>query len=401
MDIQILHEQVWSRFMRMPYCHLLDCADEQGRAVIPTAQECQAGLPTIVGWTTPIADCSFFGGLYLYGLCEKYDLEPSDSLREEILQVAKGLFLLCDIGKVDGFIARGVADDGVSHYPVSSDDQFTPWVLGLWRLMHSPVGDDALREQIRSRLIRTLRGAKAADWRVPAEWEGETICNLRGKDWRSAAMLLFVTSVACELGILSGTQWMALAQEKPEDSIYTRREIISHGFAPDMIRYTYLIQFWINVSSQIGLRHLMVFDVDHADDYRQGLHLNAAAAVEFLEHHKFYMQQRTEFEHDWRKILPEVQPWTTLDEAMEEGRRLNGLWASTYNKGRNPERGPLAQCIFGAWLAMLDTDRTTADHAYQSLLRAINEIDWAGVQHSYAFAVEAAIYCYKNNENRQ
>lgn len=401
MDIRDLHEQVWTRFIRMPYCHLLDCADEQGHAVIPTAQECQACLPTVVGWTTPIADCAFFGGLYLYGLCEKYDTEPSDALQEEIRQLAEGLFLLCDIGKVDGFIARGVADDGVSHYPVSSDDQYTPWVLGTWRLLHSDAANEQLRGQIRPRLIRTLRGVMDAGWRVPTEWAGESICNLLGKDWRSAAMLLFVASVACEMGLLTKEQWLEMAQSRPEASLYTRREIVAHGFAPDMIRHTNLIQFWIDVSSQIGLRHLTVFDADHADSYRQALHLNAAIAVEFLEHHKFYMEKRTDFEHDWRKILPEVGTWKTLDEAMQDGSRINGLWASTYNKGRNPERGPLAQCIFGAWLAILDSDCRTADYAYQSLVRAIDEIDWTGVQHSYAFAAESAIYCYQNKENRK
>ena len=401
MDIFGLHELVWKRYMRMPYCHLLDCADEQGNAVIPTAQECRAGLPTVVGWTTPIADCAFFGGLYLYGLCEKYDNEPTDAMGEEIRKLADGLFLLCDIAKVDGFIARGVADDGVSHYPVSSDDQFTPWVLGLWRLLHSRACDQALGEQIRARLIRTLRGAMKADWKVPAEWEGQTICNLQGKDWRSVAMLSFVTMVACEMGLMTKEQWQALAQEKPEDSIYTRREIAARGFAPDMIRHTNLIQFWITVSGSIGLTHVMGFDAEHAADYRQALHLNAMVAVEFADQYKFYMKQRTDFEHDWRKILPEVKPWSNLDEAMEEGRRLNTLWATTYNKGRNPERGPLAQCIFGMWLGILDPEERTADYAYESLLRAIDAIDWNGVQHSYAFAAEAAIYCYKTRRKKQ
>jgi hypothetical protein len=79
----------------------------------------------------PIENGAFFGGLYLYSLCEKYDFEPDAKLQNEIKILADGLLLLCDVCKCDGCIARGVADDGVSHPPFSSEDQFGPWMLGL------------------------------------------------------------------------------------------------------------------------------------------------------------------------------------------------------------------------------------------------------------------------------
>jgi len=163
MSIKKLHKIVWERFIRMPYGHLLDAADLNGDCFIPTAQECQNCIPNIMSYATAIADCAFFGGLYVYGLCEKYDRAPDAQTKKEIHILVDGLLLLCDIGKVDGFIARGVADDGITHYPTTTEDQVGPWLLGLWRTMHSSVADEALQEKIRPRLVRTLRGISGAD----------------------------------------------------------------------------------------------------------------------------------------------------------------------------------------------------------------------------------------------
>ena len=71
MNIERLHKQVWSRFVRMPYGHLLDYADKNGQTVIPTAAECRGSVPNALAWGVSIENGGFFSGLYLYGLCEK------------------------------------------------------------------------------------------------------------------------------------------------------------------------------------------------------------------------------------------------------------------------------------------------------------------------------------------
>ena len=109
-----LHELIWRRYIRMPYAHLLDAAEENGNAHIPTAAEVESNLPNVMSYATSIADCAFFGGLYLFGLCEKYDVAPTKTLKNEIGMLINGLLLLCDVSKTDGFVARGVADDGVN-----------------------------------------------------------------------------------------------------------------------------------------------------------------------------------------------------------------------------------------------------------------------------------------------
>ena len=57
MNTAVLHEQVWKRFIRMPYGHLLDYADESGGAIIPTAEDVARvkGLGFLRDKTTPDA----------------------------------------------------------------------------------------------------------------------------------------------------------------------------------------------------------------------------------------------------------------------------------------------------------------------------------------------------------
>ena len=52
--LSTLHQQVWSRFIRLPQGHLLDYADQTGDAPIPTPADCARCMPNPLGWWTPI-----------------------------------------------------------------------------------------------------------------------------------------------------------------------------------------------------------------------------------------------------------------------------------------------------------------------------------------------------------
>ena len=395
-QITALHELVWRRYIRMPYAHLLDAADEHGNAHIPTAEEIKHNLPNVMAYATSIADCAFFGGLYLFGLREKYDTLPNENLKKEIAQLANGLLLLCDVSHTDGFIARGVAaDDGVSHYPCSSTDQVGPFVLGLWRLLRSPAADKALCAEIKPRLTRTLRGLMATGWRVPTEWEGVTLGSFADADWRGVSKCLFLAAVARELGLLADDAFASMTTEKPQKSIYTRTEIVSHGFAPDMLKNNGLIQFWIDVCAHLAARELVSLDPANAMLYKQGLRANCAAVVPFLREYKTYnKQENKEFNHNWRLLLPHVEPWEGADAAYAEAKRQNHIWPDLYNPLRNIERKTLSQAFFGAWIAVTGGDEAAALYAKECLLNAADTVEWEKVGHSYAFAVEAALACF-------
>ncbi|MBQ9802946.1 MAG: hypothetical protein IJW51_07770 [Clostridia bacterium] len=396
MNIDMLHNLVWKRYIRMPYGHLLDAAEPNGNAHIPTADEIRANLPNVMSYSTSIADCAFFGGLYLYGLCEKYELSPTPKLKEEIALLAQGLLLLCDVAKTDGFIARGVADDGVTHYPCSSTDQVGPWVLGLWHLTHSPAADEALKAEITPRLTRTLRGLIASGWDIPTEWEGVIMGSFAKKDWRGVAKCLFLAAVARDLDLLSAADFEALVTAKPKNGIYSRAEIVSHGFAPDMIRATNLIQFWIDVCAHLATRELTHLDPARAELYRKGLAANAAATVPFLREFENYNKlEDKSFDHNWRQLIPHAEPWQTPKEAFAESYRLNHVWPEQYNPMRNVERKTLSQAFFGAWIAVTGGDEAAAVYARDCLLEAAETVEWDKVGHSYAFAVEGALACFE------
>ena len=396
MNTAVLHEQVWKRFIRMPYGHLLDYADESGGAIIPTAEELQAGLPNALVWCTPIENGAFFGGLYLYGLCEKYDFAPDETLKNEIKTIADGLFLLCDVCKQDGCIARGVADDGVSHPPFSSEDQFGPWMLGLWRLFRSPASDEAMRDGIKKRLVRSLGGVRKAGWKVPSEWEGVTQGSFDGKDWRGVSKLLFAAAVAREVGVVSEAEFELLAAERPSDAVYSRPEIVSHGFAPDLIRKPGA-KFWISICAQICVRELITLDAPRAEYYRAGLRANGVAVLEFLGDYEKYMEiAEKKFFYDWRLPLRDIRPWKNKEEAIAEANRHLGCFFGQEGAIMITEKKLIGEALFGCWIAVVSGDKTAADYAYKCLSDATERVDWVGCGYSWAFTAEAAIYCYQN-----
>lgn len=397
MNTDILHKQVWERFIRMPYGHLLDYADEKGDTVIPTAEQLNKGLPNTLAWGLPIENGAFFGGLYLYSLCEKYDFEPDAKLQNEIKILADGLLLLCDVCKCDGCIARGVADDGVSHPPFSSEDQFGPWMLGLWRLMHSTASDDKMRSEIKKRLIRAISGVISMGWGIPTEWKGITRGNYSKKDWRGASKLLFSAAVAREIGVLDDTEFERLANEHPKDSIYNRAEIISRGFAPDMIRSVGLIQFWIDICAQICVKELCKIDVKRAELYKKGLYINASVALEFFKDYERYMEVAGEpLSYDWRPLLCDVREWKDADEAVIEAGRQLGIFFGQMSPGMDKEKKLLGQALFACWIAVFGGDERIAKFAYECLCDAAERVDWSGCGYSFVFAAEGAIYCYQN-----
>ena len=400
-ETEFLHEQVWTRFVRMPYGHILDCADENGHTVLPTAAEMRACVPNVLGWMTPVENGAFFGGLYLYGLCTAYDIRPDGKLLGEIKTITNGLFLLCDVGEKDGFIARGVGEDGISHYPFSSEDQVGPWLLGLWKLRNSRAADEALRTEIDKRLLRTLWGLQRAGYHVPTEWEGETRGSYAHDDWRGASKALFCAYVLSELDEKRRDEYRTMSKEHPDDSLYTRVEIASHGFGADMVRETGLIQFWIDICAHLCLEELAAVDEENRPAYLHGMKANGVVCEKFLDDYKKYdNQKKPVYEMDWRKLLPERKPWHSAREAMDEAGRHCGLF-NQICPARSIEHALLGNMVFAAWIVITCGDPALEKRGYEKLLEAVHHVDWRTMRLSYAFAAEAAIYSYLAKECRR
>ena len=135
-----------------------------------------------------LEDCAILGGVALGGLCDAFMVTGDRALADDARRIAKGLVNLATVHGVKGFIARGICvEDGKSVCSLSSIDQHTLAVWGLWRYFRSPLADNALRPEIRRVLAEvadrmTEQVTERNDWSFQqAVGRGDTrgICKMR------------------------------------------------------------------------------------------------------------------------------------------------------------------------------------------------------------------------------
>lgn len=392
-----LHGEVFRRFIRMPAGQFLDYADENGNTVIPTPEECAANQPNILGWWTPIENGAFFGGLYLLVLLRDYDRAPSETLAGEIRLVAGGLKGLQDVARRDGFIARGTATDGVSHFPSSSEDQTAPWIMAMNAYRLSALVDPAEKAELKERLLRTLLAIRGNGWRIPDDFPDRELSSNdwgSGRDWRGMSKLLYCARL---IYALTGDEadlcaFEALRDGRPQSSPYTRLEILSHGFSHDMVRNTGLIQFWIDLCAHLALTELSAWDAAHAPFYDAGRRLNGVTALEFVTDIEKYDNLPGKFELDWRPILRFWKPFAGSHAqqtamALEE----NAYWMREIVPHRHQEHDLLANALFAAWICLSSGDETVGREAADLLRKLLPGVKWETLHCCYAFAGEGCI----------
>lgn len=395
-----LHQEVFRRFIRMPYGHFLDYADDDGHAVIPTAEECRNIVPNMPGWWTPIENGAFFGGLYLRALIKRYEeigcwLKEKERLAKDILIIERGLESLQDIGVRDGFIARGVADDGISHYPSSSEDQVVPWIMGMVAFMNSDLCQD--KGTVRERLLRTLNGLRKENWSIPCDYEDLTIYSNgwgNSTDFRGVCKYLYCTRLLAELTEVPEDlrTFEDLRDGKPADCIYTRKEIVAHGFAHDMVRSTGLIQFWIDVCAHLALIDLAAWDPALAGYYDAGRKANGVTALTFTDDIAAYDNARGDFDPDWHKMLDEWMPFNgSLPENIAMALRQNKIWMAQVVPHRRMEHDILGNALFAAWIALTSGDRAIMDEACRKLDLYLPDVQFGTLHNCYAFAMESCL----------
>ena len=391
--IDYLHEQVWSRFVRMPYGHLLDYADTDGNTCFPTAKECEKAMPNPMGWWTSIENGSFFTGLYTYALLEKYRKTKDPSTADEIKILVDGLLYLQDVGTVDGFIARGVADDGKSHFPCSSDDQFFPWVLSLFAYYSSDLCENP--SDIRERLLRALRAVRSYGWRIPADVKGlYTYAMEEAADWRGIVPLLFYAKVIYELTREEADEeiFRNFAISKPAGSIFTRLEIVSHGYSHDMVAFLGVKQFWICTCSHLAIREMILLDPKHSEYYKKGLHQNGVTSLGIVDDILKYDNVGDGFTFDWRSIH---EFWKYYEGDIQKGVQIaitqHAYWTKEVVPHRVMEHEVLGNALFASWMAITCGDDAIAECALQKLKTGCQYVHWESLHLCYAFVAESGL----------
>jgi hypothetical protein len=125
---------------------------EKGKeqAHLPTADEVKRQYPNPCGYSTGMEDGAILGGAMLSVLCDRFEVTKDESLRDKAASVFAGLNRCVTVHGVKGFVARNVCpEDAKSVYINSSRDQVTHFVHGLWQYFHSPLPDEATKQQIR------------------------------------------------------------------------------------------------------------------------------------------------------------------------------------------------------------------------------------------------------------
>ena len=156
-NIEQAWDVVWSRFY-LPKVqtfgdYLSSYEKGQEQSHLPTAAEVKRQYPNPCGYSTGMEDGAILGGAMLSVLCDRFEVTKDESLREKAANVFSGLKRCATVHGVRGFVARNVCpEDATSVYINSSRDQVTHFVHGLWRYYHSPLSDDAAKQQIRTLL---------------------------------------------------------------------------------------------------------------------------------------------------------------------------------------------------------------------------------------------------------
>ena len=392
MDANRLHEQVWSRFVRGG--HVLDFTVD-AESDFPTSKECRFALPNIFAYGTAVKDGAMFGGMYLYGLCTAWQRQPSPALEQEIRILAEYLRRLCDGTEVPGFIPRFLAEDGKSRYPCGSSDQTVPWVVGMWKLLSC--GPDTEPEQDRKRILRTVRGVRSRDWKIPTELDGLFSDHISGHSIRSvSARLLFLQIEAHLSGEECG--YLRELDSVAQGSIFTCRELVENGFADDFAAMPKIIQMWLHLMPQLCLKELAALDPENAESFRRGMKRNAVTVLPFTERFVHYSaDERPPFSSDWRQLLPYVQPCILPEERVAEAHRLNSLWTKEFCRGYSFEHRSVGDAAFSCWIVMACGEKRLRQYAAEKLNACIETVDWPSLRCSFAFAAECAVYEYESN----
>ncbi|MGN0853469.1 MAG: hypothetical protein ACI4Q3_08855 [Kiritimatiellia bacterium] len=145
------------------------------------------------GWGPPgVGDAPLNCGTALSGLVDKWLVTHDAAVKDDAAKVAKGLLNLAVLHGYRGFVCRGFCSDGRTTVSLSSRDQYTHWVHGLWRYATAKdLADPAIVDEYRRRVdevaaFMEARVTEAHGWNFgladSPEKDYRGICTMWGPD---------------------------------------------------------------------------------------------------------------------------------------------------------------------------------------------------------------------------
>ena len=356
---------------------LYDYAGLNGEVVIPTAEECLANKPNAFAWNTPIENGGFFNGVLLTGLCDLYEKYPSEKLKGQMQKLFRGLCRLQDSSPVKGCILRGIASDGKSFYPASSDDQVSPFLLGLWRFSQSAASTQEEKAECRRRCYETVKALKNNGWIIPGARNGFNRGNIAGKSPFNMCNILLAVMILDQTEPNGSSEFVRILEE--------RKEIVFAGY-PDILAHA----CWYSAHNY----YILAMVADAYPAYREqanhALKITAQAAAKWIGCWKQYVPGLA-FTPDWHPLnaLWHEQK-NTKDAVAITGGKLWRLWTETCPAVMN-ERNSIMSAFAAAWIVLLSGDQEIIAKAVPDILEALDRIPFDNLYYSPFFFAENVI----------
>lgn len=378
--IERANRELWARFIDRRYHVFYDYAGLDAEVHLPDGDELRHGKPNAYGWGLPNENGAFFGGIYLAGLASRWPHRPGDAALQEARAIADGLLRLRACSTVPGFVARGLATDGVSHPICGSDDQTWPWVYGLWRYLGTSMPDEAQRERVRSAVVEVITVCRNEGWRMPCDPAG---FGHRGEWTRHTPVDVPRLLLACRIAHqLSGDDgWLqtyrALRDERGGARSLTRLEIAAEGFSYRPVgepsSYPFTPPFWTSASSVAGMVALAELDED--DDaraaFRRGAQRSAALAAPHIGRwHGLDLDAPLTFDVDWRWLNETWRPHHNVAETTPLADEQVRAW-HRHSPRDGHEDEHIREPLWAAWIVAMAGDDATFEASRHEIRAAL------------------------------
>ena len=313
-------QHIWQHFIHRDTQMFYDFDWRVHGRYLPTPEEIARGFPNRAGWCIGMENPALNAGQYLPAVVLRHQLGHDAASADEARLLFSGMKRLCDVAKDPGFLPRGVALDGASHYTNSSVDQITMFLNGIFRYYESDIPTEEEKQAIRQIWQNVLVRWERDGWEDRMEdgqpaWYGDigAITNDR-----ASRLLMALLGAAVVTG---DEHWRRLYNQKLEEQDYAR---LKTGL-PRSGGSLYVFD-----QNQVAWRLLADLEDDPAirQEY-QVRRAETAAAVHgsLLAYQEFdpaeHSQRKAASDWDWRKACePPDQPQTTLEQTHERQLRL-------------------------------------------------------------------------------
>lgn len=389
------HTEIWRRFIDK-FGLMIDFADLDGSVSLPTPEECKLGKPNALGWWSPIENGPMFNGLYMDAAVNRWRHTKSADDAAKARRLMEGLLLVNSVSEVRGFIARGVTTDGKSHYPMGSNDQASPWFLGLWRYLDAGLATQEERERIVAQVVETAEVIVSLKWAIPAEPPFNRRGSFAGFHFDDAPRLLFVCKM---LHTITGdAKWdamyrTALAERGGAENL-TRLEVCERGMVFHYMKY----HSWTSCTCVGAVRGLWEMEKDETirAAYARGLQASADLAFKSLPlAAKFDREDKSRFEMNWRIMNEHWKPQQNEKEAQELAQmQLKGF--HKFAPRRSKETEFIREPTSAAWIVTLAPDAAILKQRVADVERVIVHYDYTRLYYSQFFWVEGAWWRIKD-----